>query len=95
MLTSSPVCASATLKSRRNARRWLRNVTVERRGRMAANNGSSVGSASASSMNAHHGNAMFTGNVQPISNAARLAGADSERRRLSSIFHRPMSGMRL
>ena len=70
-------------------------MTVERRGRTAANNGSSVGNPSASRMNAHHGNAMFGGRVQPTSSAARLAGADSERRRLSSIFHSPMSGIRL
>ena len=94
MLTSKPVCASATLTSRRSARRWLLSVTVERRGSTAANSGSSVGNPSASRMNAHHGKATPTGKVQPTSSAARLAGADSERRRLSSIFHSPMSGMR-
>ena len=78
MLISSPVCASATPKSRRSARRWLRSVTVERRGRTAANNGSSVGKPSASRMNAHHGNAMFAGRVQPTSSAA-TAGRRGQR----------------
>jgi hypothetical protein len=38
--------------------------------------------------------AAVAGSVKPATSAARLAGADSERRRLSSIFHRPMSGIR-
>ncbi len=78
----------------RSARRWLRQVTVERRGMMALSSGCKVGIASAKMMKAHHCMAAPAGRVQPATSAARLAGADSERRRLSSIFHKPINGMR-
>ena len=51
MVVSRAVCANATMKSRRSARRWLRKVTVERRGRIAANSGNKVGRPSDSRMN--------------------------------------------
>ena len=42
-----------------------------------------------------HTDAAANGNAHPASKASTQAGADSVRRRLSSIFQRPIAGMAL
>ena len=51
--------------------------------------------AMVSTMNVVHTTAARNGSVHPTSNAATAAGAERVRRRLSTIFHRPITGIRL
>ena len=63
-----------------------------RRGTIAESTGISVDSAIVDRMKPVQTTAACRGSVHPAIKAATLAGADSERRRLSSIFQRPISG---
>ena len=55
----------------------------------------SVGSAIVRTTNSVQRSAERSGKVQPASNARTAAGAESVRRRLSSIFQRPTAGRTL
>ncbi len=67
-------------------------MTPRRQWRMAANTGNNTGNAIVVSTNAVQASAAFSGSNHPATSARTLAGADSVRRRLSSIFHSPISG---
>src|SRR2546422_6717629 len=55
--------------------------------------GTSVGSAIVVRTNAVHTTGDAAGSVHPTTNVRKVAGADSVRRRLSIIFHRPINGI--
>src|SRR3989442_8271566 len=55
--------------------------------------GTSVGSAIVVRTNAVHTTAAAAGSVHPTTKVRKVAGADSVRRRLSIIFHRPINGI--
>src|SRR2546426_12724605 len=55
--------------------------------------GTSVGSAIVARTNAVHTTGDAAGSVHPTTNVRKVAGADSVRRRLSIIFHRPINGI--
>ena len=63
-----------------------------RRGTIAAAPAAAPASRWSPATNAVQSSAAGRGSVQPTTSASRLAGADSVRRRLSSIFQRPISG---
>jgi hypothetical protein len=63
-----------------------------RRGTIAASTGNSVAAAIVDTTKPVQTSAACSGSIHPAASAARLAGADSERRRLSSIFQRPSAG---
>src|SRR5213079_2017127 len=85
-------CEAASAASLRSARRWLRALMPARRGTIAASTGSRVGSAIVDTTKAVQMIAACRGSSHPASNATALAGGDDVRRRLSNIFHRPLSG---
>src|SRR2546428_12206555 len=55
--------------------------------------GTSVGSAIVVRTNAVHTTGDAAGSVHPTTKVRKVAGADSVRRRLSIIFHRPINGI--
>src|SRR3989442_15180380 len=55
--------------------------------------GTSVGSAIVVRTNAVHTTGAAAGSVHPTTKVRKVPGADSVRRRLSIIFHRPINGI--
>ena len=86
------ICSTASPKSSASARRWLCATMPDRRGAISANTGSNVGKAIVASTNRVQLSAAGSGSSQPANSAMTMAGAESVRRRLSSIFQRPSSG---
>ncbi len=70
-------------------------MTRARRGTIAARTGSRVGTTIVDRMKQVQAAAECKDRVHPASKAMTLAGADNVRRRLSSIFQRPISGSAL
>ena len=77
-------------RSTPNAPTWLRSVIPAWRGTIASTDRNKVGSTMVARMKAVQMTAASGGRLQPSQRAPATAdGADSVRRRLSSIFHRP------
>ena len=89
----SAAWVSALRRSVPSAPRWLRGVIPARRGTTAPVIGISEGSNMVSRTQPIHTDAAANGNAKPANKASMPAGADSVRRRLSSIFQRPIAGM--
>ena len=85
--------ASARRRSALSALRWLRTVIPVRSGITAATTGIRVGSTMVTSTKKVQIAAASNDKVHPTSKARTAAGAESVRRRLSTIFQRPIAGM--
>ena len=92
-VVTNVVCEAARARSRPTARTWLRLEIPRPRGMAPVSTGSSVGSPMVATTNAVHIAGPPAGSVQPTASVSSAAGADSVRRRLSSIFQRPMAGI--
>src|SRR5216683_7539921 len=80
-------------KSLSTARRWLRLEIPLRRGFSPTRNGSRAGIAIVARMNRVHIQGDTGGSSQLTINVRKAAGAERVRRRLSSIFQRPIVGI--
>ena len=67
----------------------------DRLGITSVSAGTREGSARAPNTNPVHTSGELWGSVQPATSVSQAAGADSVRRRLSIIFHMPMTGIRV
>ena len=72
---------------------WLRFEMPRPRGSAPVTTGGSVGSAIIARTNAVQTIGDAPGTVQPATSVRKAVGADSVRRRLSSIFQRPIMGI--
>ncbi|MNZ64939.1 hypothetical protein D3C78_831190 [compost metagenome] len=90
--SDSRSCSAARCTSASSAQKWLRRRMPLRDGRIAKATGSSGGIARVASTSKVPISAAGNGSSQHRQRLARANGANSERRRLSSILQRPISG---
>ncbi len=88
---AKPVCASARPRSPKKTEKCSRHVVFGATEKTPSSAGSTDGAASAISTNADQMRQAAGGSAQPAISASTVTGADSVRRRLSSIFQRPSS----
>src|ERR1700746_3226889 len=84
--------ASARRRSLPRAIKWLRGVIPAWRGKTAEITGRKVCKRIVERTNPIHTDAAANGNDNPPSKYHAQPGADSVRRRLSTIFQRPIAG---
>src|SRR5208283_5784117 len=93
IVTVMAVCEAPSQKSESIARKCDRLEIPRRGGLIPIMNDSNAGSAIVARMNRVHTEGEADGNMQAATSTNNAVGADKERRRLSSIFQRPITGM--
>ena len=78
---------AANAQLRPTARMWARLEIPDRLGITSANAGKKAGIAIVARTNVVHTSGRRLGSVQPATSVSHAAGAESVRRRLSTIFH--------
>ena len=89
-----PICDAASTMSRPTARAWLRFEIPRPRGITPPSTNNDAGTAIVATTNALHTAGDPPGTSQATSSVSTAARAESVRRRLSSIFQRPITGTR-
>ena len=87
------VCPKASSKSAARELAWVRFEIPSRRGRIPDRKGRRAGMAMLTRTRAVQSLASMKGRSHPASKARKAAGAERVRRRLSTIFQRPISGI--
>ena len=95
LVAVTPMCETAKTTSRPTARTWLRLEMPRLRGMMPPSTGKMAGPAMVARMNALHTAGEVPGTTHATRSVRKAVGADMVRRRLSSIFQRPIIGRRV
>lgn len=90
-----PIWDPARAKLLPTPRRWVRLEMPDRLGMTSATAGRSAGSAIVARTKVVHTRGAPRGTAQLATRVSQAAGGDKVRRRLSTIFHTPMSGIQV
>ena len=89
----SRACNSAPPRSEKTLAKWTRARIPGCRADADASTGDTLGSAIVPRKNRVHTSAASNGSAQPASNARTQVRGVTDRRRLSTIFQRPLAGI--